>query len=182
MSTTATTTATSTTIEPTYDEHSSCKHCGWNSALMESHAIAAACDGCKYMESRYDTTTEDGEVQCTEKPWYAAKLETKIIALHDREMDWRELLERINSDDELCHLDLGRLEQQAPETAAGRRSSILGFIWGTSSLSKQSTAAYLAPASAGTSSSPSSSACDTSGAPARPSPPSPLLPPTSESE
>jgi hypothetical protein len=27
------------------------------------------------------------------------------MALHDREMDWRALLQLLNADDELCHLD-----------------------------------------------------------------------------
>jgi hypothetical protein len=67
--------------------------------------MSAAWDGCKYMEARYVITTEEGDVRCVEKPDYAAKLEKKIAALHDRKMDWRELLEKLNADDELWFLD-----------------------------------------------------------------------------
>ena len=92
-------------IEANYDEAGTCAYCGWNSAYMHSHAASAAWDGCAYMDSRYDITTEDGEVQCVEQAWYAARLEKKAVALHDKEMPWRELLERISSDAELCYLD-----------------------------------------------------------------------------
>jgi hypothetical protein len=97
--------STATAIEANYDEAGTCAYCGWNSAYMHSHAMSAAWEGCKYMDSRYDITTEDGEVRCVEQAWYAAHLEKKIAALHDKEMPWQGLLERIHSDDELCYLD-----------------------------------------------------------------------------
>jgi hypothetical protein len=89
--------------------------------------MSAAWDGCKYMEARYDITTEEGEVRCVEQAWYAAKLEKKIAALHDRTMDWRELLEKLNADDKLCVF--GRLEQQALQGAA-RVARANGAVYG----------------------------------------------------
>jgi hypothetical protein len=62
-----------------------------------------------------------------EQAWYAAKLEKKIAALHDRTMDWRELLEKLNADDELCVF--GRLEQQALQGAA-RVARANGAVYG----------------------------------------------------
>ena len=171
-----------TAIEPNYDEAGTCAYCGWNSAYMHSHAMSAAWDGCKYMAARYDITTEEGDVRCVEQAWYAAKLEKKIAALHDRKMDWRELLEKLNADNELCFLDdWSNKHPKELRESLGQMGQYMAHLVEEDVL-KQLTSVSLSPASAGTSPSPSPSECDTSGSPARPSPPSPPPPPTSESE
>ena len=197
--------STTTAIEPNYDEAGTCAYCGWNSAYMHSHAMSAAWDGCKYMAARYDITTEEGDVRCVEQAWYAAKLEKKIAALHDRKMDWRELLEKLNADDELCFLDdwsnkhpkelresLGQMGQYMAHLVEEAYCDLVRDAAGDppdggrctehlaeeDALAKQLTAVSLAPASSDTSPSPSPSECGTSGSPARPAPCSPPPPPT----
>lgn len=178
----ATTTTTTTAIEANYDEAGTCAYCGWNSAYMHSHAMSAAWDGCKYMAARYDITTEDGEVRCVEQAWYAAKLEKKIAALHDKEMPWQELLEKLNADDELCFLDdWSNKHPKELRESLGQMGQYMAHLVEEDVL-KQLTAVSLAPASSDTSPSPAPSECDTSGSPARPAPCSPPPPPTCESE
>ena len=175
--------STTTTIGANYDEAGTCAYCGWNSAYMHSHATSAAWDGCRYMAARYDITTEDGGVRCVEKPDYAVKLERKIAALHDRKMDWQELLEKLNADNELCFLnDWSNKHPKELRESLGQMGQYMAHLVEEDALAKQLTAVSLSPASAGTSPSPSPSECGTSGSPARPSPPSPPPPPTSESE
>jgi hypothetical protein len=78
------------------------------------------------MDSRYDIPTANGEVQCVEQTWYAAKLEKKIAALHDTRRCPCSVLRKLNADDELCFLDgwsnkhPSALRTKKPRTGGGR--------------------------------------------------------------
>ena len=97
-------------------------------------------------------------------------------------MPWQELLEKLDADDELCHLDdWSNKHPKELRESLGQMGQYMAHLVEEDVL-KQLTSVSLSPASAGTSPSPSPSECDTSGSQARPSPPSPLPLPTSESE